>query len=182
VRNTIRPAYEPRVPTTTTTTARATTTIEDVGGVTTVTTTVTAVGHQTRGVRGPLSKASATRSSPRISVLRPTCLGTTGTAIPAYILRTTDSLATSGERRTTSSSSRICRCTFASPRGHGSSTYHWTRSTTRPTYAGSLLGISKALTCVPASSGSCATASSSRGRAYASTSGASSSAALSSPE
>jgi hypothetical protein len=83
-----RPADGPRASTTTTTTARATTTIEDAGGVTTATTTATAAGHQTRGVRGPLAKASETRISPRVSVLRETCLCTTGTPTPAYGSRT----------------------------------------------------------------------------------------------
>jgi hypothetical protein len=72
-------------------------------------TTTTAVSHQTRGVRGPLARVSAMRSSLRTSVLRPTYLGTTRTPTPAHGSRTTSSPATPGERRATFSSSRICR-------------------------------------------------------------------------
>jgi hypothetical protein len=67
------------------------------------------------------------------------------------------------------------------PRGHGSSTCRGTRSMTRPTYVESSSVTSKAPTHAPTSSGSCATASNSRGRACASTSGASPSAAPSFP-
>jgi hypothetical protein len=56
------------------------------------------------------------------------------------------------------------------PRGHGSSTCPATRSKGGPTCAGSSSGTSKARTPAPARSGSCATATSSRGRAYVSTS------------
>jgi hypothetical protein len=91
-----RPDDGPRVSTTTATTAHAITTIVDVGGATTATTTATAAGCQTKGVHGPLARASATQSSLRASVLRPTYLGMTGTPTPACGSRTTDLLATPG--------------------------------------------------------------------------------------
>jgi hypothetical protein len=72
VRNTIKARRWPRASTTTMTTARTTTTIEDAGDITTATTTATAAGHETRGVRGPLARASVMRSSPRASELQPT--------------------------------------------------------------------------------------------------------------
>jgi hypothetical protein len=125
---------------------------------------LTAAGPLTREVHGPLAGASATRSFLRASVLRPMYRDTTGTPIPAYGSRTTDSHATSGERQTTSSSSRTCRSTSVTPHAHGSSTCHGTRSTTGPTYVGSSSTTFRAPTCAPASSGSCATASSSRGK------------------
>jgi hypothetical protein len=58
-----RPDDGPRASTTTTTTARAITTIMDAGGATTVTTTTTTSGRRTKGVHGPLARASVTRSS-----------------------------------------------------------------------------------------------------------------------
>jgi hypothetical protein len=115
----VRSRLGPRASTTTVTTARATTTIVDVGGTTTATTTAIAASRRTKGVHGPLARASATRSSFRAFVLRPMYLGTTGTPTLACGSRTTDSPATPGERRTTSSSSRICRSTSATPSGHG---------------------------------------------------------------
>jgi hypothetical protein len=95
----------------------ATTMIADTDGAMTVITTVTAVGYEARGVRGPLARASATQSSLRASVLRPTYLGTTGTPTPSCGSRTTGSLATSGERWTTTSSSRTYCSTLATPQG-----------------------------------------------------------------
>jgi hypothetical protein len=171
----------PRVSTSTASTVRATTTIVDVGGATTATTIVTAAGHRTKEVLGPLVRASATQSFLCVCVLRLTCQGTMRTPTPACDLRTTDLRAMPGERQKISSSSRICRSTSATPHRHGSSTCLGTRSTTGPTYIGSSSGTSKAPTCTPTSSGSCATASSSRGRASASTYDASPSAAPSSP-
>jgi hypothetical protein len=58
-----RPDDGPRVSTTTAKIARATTMIVDAGDTTTATTTATATGRQTKGVHGPLVRASATRSS-----------------------------------------------------------------------------------------------------------------------
>jgi hypothetical protein len=52
---------------------------------------------------GPLVGASAMRSSPCSSGLRPMCRGTMGTPTPAYGSRTTGSRATPVERPTTSS-------------------------------------------------------------------------------
>jgi hypothetical protein len=86
------------------------------------------------------------------------------TPTSAYGWRTTGSRATRGERQTTFSSSRTCRSTSGTPRGRGSSICPTTRSTTRPTCAGSLSETSKARTPTPTSSGSYATASSSQGR------------------
>jgi hypothetical protein len=93
-----RPDGGPRASTTTATTARATTTTVDVGDATTSMTTATSAGRQTREVHRPLVRASVTRSFLRVSVLRPTFQGTTGTPIPACGSRTTGSHATPGER------------------------------------------------------------------------------------
>jgi hypothetical protein len=124
---------EMRASNTTMTIARATTTTVDADGATTATTTVSAAGHQASEVRGPLAGASVTRSSPRASRLRPTYLDTMGTPTPVYGSRTIGSHATSGERLTTSSSSRIYRSTSVTPHAHGSSNCRATRSTTGPT-------------------------------------------------
>jgi hypothetical protein len=99
----LRLANGPRASTATTTTARATTTIEDAGDATTATTTATAASRRTREVHGPLVRASGMRGSPLVFALQPTYLGS----------RTTDSPATPGEQRTTSSSSRTYRSTSA---------------------------------------------------------------------
>jgi hypothetical protein len=62
----------PRASTTTATTTCGTMTIVDAGGATTAATTATAAGRQTKGVHELLVRASATRSSLRASMLRPT--------------------------------------------------------------------------------------------------------------
>jgi hypothetical protein len=92
-----------------------------------------------------------------------------GETNPAYGLRTTGSHATSGERLTTSSSSRTFRFTSATPHAPGSSTYRGTRSTIGPTCVGSLSATFRAPTRASASNGSCAIASSNRGEVSAST-------------
>jgi hypothetical protein len=75
-------------------------TIVDAGGATTATTTATAASRRTKGVHGLLVRASATRSSLRASMLRPTNQGTMGTPTLACGSRTTGSLATlGGDRR-----------------------------------------------------------------------------------
>jgi hypothetical protein len=153
----------------------------DAGGATTVTTTASAAGHRTNEVCGPLVGASTTRNSLRASGLRPMCQDMMGTPTPACGSRTTGSHATPVERPTTSSSSRTYHFTSATLHAHGSSTCRTKRSTTGLTYVESSSTTSRACTCAPASSGSCAIARSSRGRVVASTYDTSPSAALSSP-
>jgi hypothetical protein len=91
-----RPDDGLRASTTTVTTAHVTTTTADARGATTTTTTATTAGHQAKGVHGRLARASATRSSLRASMLRPTYQGTTGIPTPACGSRTTGSLVTPG--------------------------------------------------------------------------------------
>jgi hypothetical protein len=132
------------VSTTTATTARATTTTVGADGAMIATTTASAAGH------------------------RPMCQDTMGTPTPACGLKTTGSHATPVERPTTSSSSKTCRSTSATLRARGSNTCHATRSTSGPTCVESSSATSRARTCALASNGSCVTASSSRGRVFAS--------------
>jgi hypothetical protein len=127
---------------------------------------VRAAGHQASEVHGPFAGASAMRSSPRASGLRPMCLDTIGTPTPVYGSRTTGSHATLVERQMTSSSSRICRSTSATLRAHGSITCRATRSMTGLTYVESSSATSKARTRALENSGSCATASSSQGKSF----------------
>jgi hypothetical protein len=101
------------------TTVRTTTTIVGAGGAMTTTTIATTTGRRTKGVHGPLARASAMQSSLRTSALRPTYQCTTGTPNLVCGSRTTGLLATPGERQMTSSSLRIYRSTYATPCGHG---------------------------------------------------------------
>jgi hypothetical protein len=92
--------------TTTVTTATAATSIAHIGmttrdadDATTATTTATVAGCRTRGDHELSDKAYGTRGSPRISELRPTSPGTTGTRTPTCGWRTTGSRATRGSDR-----------------------------------------------------------------------------------
>jgi hypothetical protein len=124
-------------------------------------------------VRELSAGASEMRGFPRISGLRPMYLGTTGTPTPVCGSKTTGSHATREERQMTSSSSRTNRSTSMTLHGCGSSTCHATKSAVGLTYTGSSSGTSKARTLAPASGRNSATASNSRERACASTSGTS---------
>jgi hypothetical protein len=151
------------------------------GDATTATMTVTAAGRQTRGAHETSGRRCEIQSSPPASELRQTSPGTTGRPTRACGWRTTDSRVTWVERRTTSSSSRSCRSTSATPRQHGSSTCLVAEITTGRTCVERSSATSRAHTPAPASSGSYTTAGSSQGKVCVTTSGASPGVAPSSP-